>query len=421
MSETKLIQLTLPVGTPLRVALLKKVAIGKVGRPVVALVIEPVYSFNRVVVPAGSQVDGKVIRIVPASKFRRAEAMMNGNFTPLATARIEFDTLVLKNGARMPIDTRVSPGIRDVIRLVAKQNRPVKAGLFHRLKRDASQQWHGALHQAKKIVSFRYVKNLAIHELPYHRRYLRRGTVFDADLLHPLRCGQETLTAGDLADYGDPPSANSVVEARLVTALSSATARKGTPVVAVITEPLYSRDRKLLLPEGARLEGVVVEAHPARHFHHNGLLRIAIHKMRLPSGAASLVDANVTGLAVGSGTHIQLDSEDGATIAEHKTRYLDTVLSLAIATSTFDSEAGRAAGGQGSDLTNRGLAGGSGFRMVGLVAGALVSSRIMGQALGIYGAAWSVYDHFIADGRNVVLRKDTPMTIAFGSQQPAGD
>jgi hypothetical protein len=420
-AKPKPIQLTVPEGTPLRVSLLKRVPTNKVGVPVAARVVEPVYSFNRVVIPAGSKVTGKVIRIIPASKFRRAEAMMNGNFTPLRTAKVEFDTLVLENGTHIPIDTKVSPGIRDVIRLVTKQDKPVKPGLINQARHAVGQEWHSALHAARTLVSLHHWKKFAISQMPYHHQYLHRGTVFEAELVHPLHCGQETLAPGALADYGDPPPANSVVQARLLTTLSSATAHKGARVEALITKPLFSPHKKLLiLPEGTKLEGSVVQVHPARRLHRNGLLRIVIRRMELPSGVTTPVDANLAGLAVSRSSHITLDAEGGASIPQRKRRYLDTALSLAIATSTFDSDAGRAAGRHGGDLTNRGLAGGSGFRLVGLIVGATVQSRALGQALGFYGAGWSVYDHFIARGHDVVLARNTPMTIAFGSQQPTG-
>ncbi len=415
------IKLIVPAETPLRVALLKKVPINKVGVPVAARVVEPVYAFNRVVIPAGSRVTGKVVQIIPAPKWRRAEALMSGNFTPLRSARLEFDTLALNNGKRIPIDTTVSAGIRNVIRLVAQQQKPVKPGLIHRAERTVAAQWHAGLREVKRLVSFRYLKRFAISELPYHHQYLRAGTVFDAELVHPLDCGQETLAPGALADYGNLPPANSVVRARLLTTLSSATARKGTPVVAVMTEPIFSPHKKLLvLPEGTKLEGSVVQVHPARRLHRNGLLRIAIRKVQLPSGATALVDANIEGLDVGRSSRIALDSEGGATIPTRKRRYFNTALSMAIATSTFDSDAGSAGASRGGDLSNRGLAGGSGFHLVGLIIGATVTSRTLGQVLGIYGAGWSVYDHFLARGHNVVLVKNTPMMIAFGSQQPSG-
>jgi hypothetical protein len=413
------IALVVPAGTPLRVSLLKKVKIGKVGAPVVAKVTEPVYSFDKVVIPAGSKVTGKVTQIIPASKFRRTEAMLNGDFTPLKTAKVEFDTLVLENGTRMPIETTVSRGIQDVIRLVTKQDAPKKPGLVHEAERAVDAQWHGAIHEVKTVASLHWLKKTALSELPYHRQYLQAGTVYEAELVHPLDCGKETIAPDTLADYGDPPPPNSVVHARLLTALSSATAHKGTKVEAVMTKPLFSPDKHLLLPEGTRLVGEVVQVHPARDLHRNGLLRIAIRKMELPSGATAAVDASIQGLDVSRKSGIALDSEGGASIPRNRKRYLDTALSLAIATSTFDSDAGRV-GHQNGDLSNRGVAGGSGFRLVGLVLGVAVQSRVLGQVLGIYGAGWSVYDHFISHGRDVILAKDTPMTIGFGSQQPTG-
>jgi hypothetical protein len=413
------IDLVVPVGTPLRVSLLKKVKIGKVGDPVVAQVTEPVYSFDRVVIPAGSKVTGKVTRIIPATKFRRTEAILNGDFTPLKTAKVEFDTLILDDGSRMPIVTTVSPGIQDVIRLVTKQDAPKRPGLVHEAERAVDAQWHGAIHEVKTVASLGWLKKTALGELPYHRQYLDAGTVYEADLVHPIDCGKETIAPGTMADYGDPPPPNSVVHARLLTALSSATAHKGAKVEAVMTQPLFSPDHHLLLPEGTQLLGEVVQVHPARGMHRNGLLRIAIRKMELPSGIATPVDANIQGLAVSRKSGIALDSEGGASVPERKQRYLDTALSLAIATSTFDSDAGRV-GHQNGDLGNRGAAGGSGFRLVGLILGVTVQSRALGQVLGIYGAGWSVYDHFIAHGRDVILAKDTPMTIGFGSHQPPG-
>src|ERR1700686_2341178 len=48
------IPLTVPAGTPLKVALDQELRIQKVGQPVHGKVVEPVYSFDKIVVPAGS-------------------------------------------------------------------------------------------------------------------------------------------------------------------------------------------------------------------------------------------------------------------------------------------------------------------------------------------------------------------------------
>lgn len=416
---SKTVDLSVPKGTPLRVSLTRKVPIGKVGEPVTARVLEPVYSFDRVVVPAGSHVSGKVIRIRPVPKVVRTEAILNGNFTPLKMATVEFDTLILKNGRRMPLDTLVTPGVPNVIRLVTEQSGK-KPSLVNQAKRAIDQRWRHAIKEVKEPGKLHRLKELALSELPYHHQYLKKGTVFDAVLTEPLDFGKTTIPPRETAEMGDAPPPNSVVEARLLTQLSSATAVRGAPVLAVVTKPLFSAaDRKdLLLPEGTQLEGNVVQVHPARDLHRNGQLRFVIRKMELPSGTWDQVDASVEGLEVGRGKHLKLDSEGGASVTQSKSRYWTTALSLAVAATTVagdsDHHMGSLNGIGGSDAGANGLAGASGFRLVGLALGVGVHSGALASALGFYGAARAVYIHFLAHGHDVVLAKDTPMEIAFG-------
>jgi hypothetical protein len=62
------------------------------------------------------------------------------------------------------------------------------------------------------------------------------------------------------------------------------------------------------------------------------------------------------------------------------------------------------------------LTGVSGFRVIGLVTGALAHSRALASTFGVYGAGMSVYDHFLSRGHDVVYPKDTAMAIGFGSR-----
>lgn len=62
------------------------------GEPVTANLIEPVYAFDRVVVPKGVQLQGHVTGFNPVSKMKRAQAVMGGDFSPLHFARVEFTT-----------------------------------------------------------------------------------------------------------------------------------------------------------------------------------------------------------------------------------------------------------------------------------------------------------------------------------------
>ncbi|MGH9705055.1 MAG: hypothetical protein ACRD4K_16895, partial [Candidatus Acidiferrales bacterium] len=117
------ILLVVPKGAPIRVAIENEISIKKVGQPVRGRVVDPVYAFDQLVVPVGSEVRGKIIRLDNVSKGRRAQAMLNGDFTPLHNVKIEFDELELKDGKTLPLKTVVAPGTAQVVRLVTSQEK----------------------------------------------------------------------------------------------------------------------------------------------------------------------------------------------------------------------------------------------------------------------------------------------------------
>ena len=59
---------------------------------------------------------------------------------------------------------------------------------------------------------------------------------------------------------GGPLPPGSVVHARLITPLTSATTQKGEAVEALISQPLLDGERHLILPQGSRLEGTVARS-----------------------------------------------------------------------------------------------------------------------------------------------------------------
>jgi hypothetical protein len=107
------------------------------------------------------------------------------------------------------------------------------------------------------------VKRIVLAQLPMHPQYLDAGASFYANLLQPLNFGTEAVKPGAMRDIGAPPPTGSVVHARLATGLSSATAKTGDPVEAVITEPLLASNH-LILPEGSVIKGSVIQVSPAR-------------------------------------------------------------------------------------------------------------------------------------------------------------
>jgi hypothetical protein len=207
-----------------------------------------------------------------------------------------------------------------------------------------------------------------------------------------------------------------VVHARLVTALNSSTTKKGEEVEALTTQPLMVSDH-LILPVGSVIKGSVTQVQPARRLGRNGQLRILFHQVTPPHGVEQKVQANLEGVAVAKGEHLKLDAEGGAQVTTPRTRYLTT--GIAVALGVTGTSGDRDAGAPGQSLGEAGKAGArgaSGFRLIGAVLTIAVHSRVVSGGFGMYGAATSVYYHFLARGRDVVYPKDMAMIIGLGTR-----
>ncbi len=89
------ISLTIDAGTPLQVALENTVRLKQVGEPLHGRIVAPVYAFDKLVIPAGTEVAGKIIRIETISAGKRTLAAMDADFTPARKFDVEFDELIL--------------------------------------------------------------------------------------------------------------------------------------------------------------------------------------------------------------------------------------------------------------------------------------------------------------------------------------
>jgi hypothetical protein len=414
------IALTVAKGAPLQVALDREVQVKKVGQSLHARVVEPVYAFDHVVVPVGSEIIGQVTKIEAVSGSKRTEAALNADFTPVRKVEVGFHELVLPDGRRFPLHTSVTPGTGQVIELVTANAKEKKNGVkdmasekTKQAKQQAHQEWDNAMKQLKTPGKIRRLERYGEAQLPIHRQYIPAGTVYFAELEEPLDFGSEVMTAPMASSLvGTALPEGSVVHARLITPLSSATARQGQDVEAVLSQPLMDGER-LVLPQGSRLKGTVKQAQPARRMKKNGQLRIAFTELVPPDGIEQKVVSTLEGVQAGKDANVRLDSEGGAEATTSKSRYLGTAVSLGLA-------ALAASGGQDHDHdggNNNGAAGGlGGFKLVGMVVGAVARSRAFGTTMGAYGAAVSVYSHFIARGREVVFPKNTAMQIGIGTR-----
>ncbi len=110
-----MISLEVPVGAPLPVVLDQEVRIRKTGQPIHGKIAEPVFAFDKLVVPAGSEVTGSVTRIAGVSALKRTMAALDSNFSPTRDIEIDFDQLILPGGRRVPLHTHVAPASQGVL------------------------------------------------------------------------------------------------------------------------------------------------------------------------------------------------------------------------------------------------------------------------------------------------------------------
>ncbi len=390
---------------------------------------EPVYAFDKLVVPAGSEVDGSVTRIEGVPKLKRVMAALDGNFSPDRDVRITFDQLLLPDGRRIPLHTEVSLASQGVLQFATaadpndsgkekKKKSAVtlaseKAG---EKKTEVRREWETAKAQITAPRKMHQLKKIAIAELPVHPQYFEAGTRFNAELVDPLNFGTEEVTPDKIRMVGTAPAAGSIIHALLTTPLDSSSTQKGTEVNAVMTEPLFT-DSQLILPEGTVLKGSVLQVQPARRLHRNGQLRIVFHQVAPPKSAEQQVEASLEGVEVKDDQNLSLDSEGGAQATTPKTRYLTTGISIALAAASLTPDADAGASGQSvGEIGGRAANGASGFRLIGFVMAAAIRSRPVASGFGVYGASMSVYGNFLSRGRDVVYPKDTAMAIGFGSR-----
>src|SRR5579872_1301292 len=237
-SDQPPIDLIVDAGRPLRVALDDRVRLQRAGQIVTGTVLEPVYAYDRIVIPVGARVRGHVSKIDSGSKFVQARAYMSGNLSPTKHAVLQFDTLLLDDGGEMPIGTVVKGGFPNVRRNVAggrksTDNPPADGNdaatptLASRARSEIRQRANEAVDGAKQKVSdtlasikalrqpgqMTRLKDAVVQQLPYHPQYIAKGTVYDAELSSSISFGR--VVPAIPAPVGTAPAPDSILTARL--------------------------------------------------------------------------------------------------------------------------------------------------------------------------------------------------------------
>jgi hypothetical protein len=411
--------LVVPEGAPLEISIDRRIAVRRVGEPVEAHLVRSVYAFNSEVIPAGSQLTGRVVRLDPVPLSRRIRSMMSGDFTPLRDPKAIFEKLYFPDGRVLRIETRpasltgrvvrpdtfVSPEPKDSF--TAKTVEFVRTGLLN-AREEVVNTW-------KSDDKWDRLQQAGYSYLPYHPQFIPKRTQVAVELEEPLTFGTVRIDSihGDSAML---PPVDSIVNARMISTVTS-TSEPGTRVEAIVSEPLYADDQ-LLLPEGTRLIGTVVDSQAAASWRRGGKVRFSFQWMELPPGVKSSrrmyhLQAILAGVDTERISNIKVDQEGGSESVESVTRFFAPALKALIGTQVFDDTQQSPGQGQGGNRTWRTLAGASGFGVVGSVASQI--SRDAGTGLGFYGLGWSVFTHIVARGRNVVFMPDTPVRLRLVS------
>jgi hypothetical protein len=423
--DEETIDLVVAAGRPLRVALDERVRVKRVGQPVTATVVEPVYAYDRIVVPAGAKVLGRIEALERVSAGARLKSALAINFSPPRRVVLQFDRLVLEDGREVGLSTRVGPGTANVVLQTAggSEDRTLVGRGREEVARKAKQvasivRTRGKMQRLKQAV---------VAALPFHAQYVPQGTVYDAELLAPLDFG--TAIATPHAPAGAVPPPESILNARVITTVDSAGSPRGTPVEAVLTQPLFSAEDQLILPEGTTLAGEVTFARPARRLRRNGQLRFLFASMRAPEAGPETLRAALYSAEASRNAHLAIDDEGGATISNPGTRFVAPVVAAAAVGASFlqepvtepgEIEPGVLPGAMEANSLGAGAGGYSGLGLLGL--GLSQLSRRVAVGLGLVGLARSLYVSFLGKGRDVSFPAGTRIQVQLAagpSPEPA--
>src|SRR5580658_154658 len=113
------VSLAVPKVAALVVAVDHDVRLEHVGQPIHARLLEPIYAFDKLVIPVGATVTGRVTQIDDPSAAKRTAAALDADFSPERHVEVEFDHIVLSGDQRIPMRTLVTPGSGQPIEFVA--------------------------------------------------------------------------------------------------------------------------------------------------------------------------------------------------------------------------------------------------------------------------------------------------------------
>jgi hypothetical protein len=417
-------KLTVPANAPLDVELVHHAAM-KVGAPLTARVLYPVYVDSRLAIPATSTLEGSVVALKPNKKARR-HAIFYFDFTPYDNPVVRFDRLTLPNGKTYAITTPDASGGTPVLHLTA--NAPHGKKAFLKAEFDLAKQ--RAKDEAALVTApgrLDRLRQFVYSQLPWHPQRIDKGTAWTVHFSQPITIAVSPAPAfqpnSTIADPAHPGrintasaarevnhpvtqvSANSgtwLLDAYLTSTISSATNKPGDHFQAYVAQPVFGPHHKLIVPEGALLIGTITRSKPARRFDRKGNLRFTFNELKMPGGKEKPVQGTLAAADAARSADLRIDSEGGIAPKKKPGKFLIPLAFSLLAVHGLDSD-GSAAESGATASNGGGIVG----RIIGITAG----SRELATGIGAYAAAQSFYNHWLTDGQNVTFPKNTRIEV----------
>jgi hypothetical protein len=403
-AESQTSQAILPTGTPLPVRIEKHLPL-RVGQAIRAQLIYPVYSDNLLILPEKTILTGDVTELRP-NRSQRINARINGDFTPYHIPVVRFTQMILADGTSLPLSTTTATDGAPILRLVAPS--PHNGGFIRRQWDYGVQALHTEIaiftapEKGDRLLQFFY------HQLPYHPQRIENGTSWTVETAEPITIPPQPAQAPAPAQSTPKPPVTTdesgrptwTIEAYLGDQLTSATAKSGQPIHAVVAEPVLNPDHTIAVPQGATIIGAITKAKPARSFARSGTLGFDFKQIILPDGHTQNVQTAVTGADAAAG--LAMDSE-GKVKPKPQDKIIVPLVLVLLASRPLDEDQARQEG--------RNFVGANGFGLVGNIIGLAGGSAKVAAGIGYYGAATSFYRRWIARGREVTFARDTRLVL----------
>jgi len=368
--------------------------------------LDPIYSDNLLVVPRGAMLEGTIATVRPATHKKRLDAKFHGDFTPLSEPVIQWSVLTRHDGSEYPLSAESAGGAGST--LYFRKAHTAHTSLMRRAWNTLGSRKDAAVSTVTAPRKWERLQKFLWSQLPYHPQYLDEGTQYEMALTKDLRVSAQARAVPANLSMQKPLEQVVSVHSRLQTVLDSAKAKPGDPVEAIVTEPIMNAQNQMLIPQGSVLHGKVLRAVPSGRWGRNGILRFSFSEVRWPSGFHQNVDATPTAVEGSSDAKLQVDEEGGVVRKTNHSVAAPLIMGVLAASALGDDD-----GGLGKTAVSS-----NGFALVGRLAAIGIGSRYVGGSIGAVGTGRTIYERWLAHGKDTHFGSDTEIVLEMSPAHP---